>query len=242
MNNHALENEIREFALANGASVIGFSSLGDIWDDVARIWPVGDIATRNAVTVGIALNNKIVSQLLAPQEDTKERYGRECYVVVNEQLNELTAKLAIFLQEKGYPSQAIAASDRANNNPLLGTFSHKIAGRRAGLGWIGRHCMLITPQYGPAIRWGTVLTDAHFTNAELMENKCGDCRACVNICPVQAYTGKPFAEPDPLSERFDTAKCHAHLTEVKICGKCLAICMKKSEERREKREERRIDN
>ena len=224
MIDYVFQNKIREYALANGANIVGFSNLDNIWDDIAQVWPVGNIATRNAVTVGIALNNEIVDQLLAHQDDTIERYSRECYVVINEQLNALTGKLAIFLQENGYPSLAIPASDRVGTNGLLGTFSHKIAGRHAGLGWIGRHCMLITPQFGPRIRWGTVLTDAKFSNAEQIENKCGSCNACVNICPVNAYTGKPFVETEPVSERFNTAKCRDHLSKVKICGKCLAVC------------------
>ncbi len=218
-----LENEINDYAIANGATITGFSCLGDIWEDISRTWPVADITTRNAVTVGIALNSSIVDEILAPREDTYERYYRDCYTVVNDQLNELTAMIVVFLQDKGYKSRAILASDRVGTDGLLGTLSHKIAARRAGLGWIGRHCMIVTPQYGPAIRWGTIFTDAVFAPVKIMDNGCGNCRACVEICPVKAYTGKPFAENDPLSERYDTVKCRDYIANKK-CSKCLAIC------------------
>jgi epoxyqueuosine reductase QueG len=132
--------------------------------------------------------------------------------------------MAQFIAGMGYQSHAVPASDRYGTSGLLGTFSHKIAGRRAGLGWIGKNCMLITPQYGPRIRWGTVLTDAPITSGVIMDDKCGDCAACVEICPVMAYTGRQFAETDSLSERYNSAACRNHQSSVKICSKCLVIC------------------
>lgn len=224
MTNVVAENKITTFAIENGADVVGFSCLGDIWHEISTVWPVADITTRNAVTVGIALNNEIVDQLLSPHADTYDRYISDCYVAVNNKLNELTADMARYIAGMGYKSHAVPASDRHGTSGLLGTFSHKIAGRRAGMGWIGRNCMLITPQYGPRIRWGTVLTDAPFSSVEIMDNKCGDCRACVDICPVQAYTGREFIESEPLSARYDTAKCRDYQAESRICSKCLAVC------------------
>ena len=39
-------------------------------------------------------------------------------------------------------------------------FSNKLAAHLAGLGWIGKSCLLITPQVGPRVRWVSVLTEA----------------------------------------------------------------------------------
>ena len=93
-------------------------------------------------------------------------------------------------------------SERMTN--VSGGCSQKLAAHLSGLGWIGKSCLLVTPDHGPRVRWVTVLTDAPLrpTGAPL-EQRCGECTACVDICPVHALTGKPFS-PDELREaRFD---------------------------------------
>ena len=64
-----------------------------------------------------------------------------------------------------------------------------------------------------------------------MAQRCGDCRACVDICPAQAFTGEPFRESDPRSVRFDVHKCKAdramrekELGVHLLCGLCLYVC------------------
>ncbi|MCK9565162.1 MAG: hypothetical protein M0Q43_03825 [Methanothrix sp.] len=63
-------------------------------------------------------------------------------------------------------------------------FSHKLAAHMAGLGWIGKSCLLITPEAGPRVRWASVLTDAPMkATGYAMAERCGECRKCVDVCP-----------------------------------------------------------
>ena len=101
----------------------------------------------------------------------------------------------------------------------------------AGLGWIGKSCMLITPQFGPRVRWATVLTNAPLAaTGEAQPEKCAGCTRCIDICPVQAYTGRPFQLGEPRHLRFDVYKCKAYLSKredtygASVCSKCLIVC------------------
>jgi len=88
--------------------------------------------------------------------------------------------------------------------------------------------MLITPENGPRVRWSTVLTDAPLeATGEPLQVQCGDCRECVEICPVNAFTGEPFRENEPREVRYDARKCEEYLSgdeEWKVCGLCIYIC------------------
>ena len=72
----------------------------------------------------------------------------------------------------------------------------------AGLGWIGRQSLLVTPQFGSFVLLGELLlndeTDAYDTPFE--GSRCGSCRACIEHCPTGAI----------LDERMiDTGRCIA---------------------------------
>jgi epoxyqueuosine reductase QueG len=110
-------------------------------------------------------------------------------------------------------------------------FSHKLAAHMAGLGWIGKSCLLITPEAGPRVRWATVLTDAPLpATGSAMAERCGECQKCVEICPQAAFTGRPFREDEPREARYDARKCELYLKDLEektgygVCGMCLFVC------------------
>ncbi|MCA1917516.1 4Fe-4S double cluster binding domain-containing protein [Methanospirillum hungatei] len=122
-----------------------------------------------------------------------------------------------------------------DNDRICSLFSHKLAARKAGFGWIGKSCMLITPEHGPRVRWGSVLTEAPLPAvSDPMDERCGSCQACVDICPVKAYTGASFREGDPRKVRFAAELCDRYFHEMKerneelVCGLCLSIWTKTS--------------
>jgi epoxyqueuosine reductase QueG len=63
-----------------------------------------------------------------------------------------------------------------------------------------------------------------------MDEKCGTCTECVDICPVKAFTGEPFHVNEPREVRYDAGKCDRYFTAMKsephpaVCGMCLYIC------------------
>lgn len=120
---------------------------------------------------------------------------------------------------------------RIDDESLCASFSHKLGARLAGFGWIGKSCLLITPNHGSRVRWVSILTDAPLeTSHTIIDSKCGNCNACVDICPVQAFTGHEFKEEEPREIRYDARKCERYINslgegeKIKVCGMCLYVC------------------
>ena len=185
-----------------------------------------------AVSVGIGLLQAIVDQL--PQRADQGlawTYRHHAYSQVNPRLDQVTLQLARSLQRAGYRALNVPASQQVDNDKICGVFSHKMAAHLAGLGWIGKSCMLITPEMGPRVRWGTVLTDAPLdVTGGPVDERCGSCQECVDICPVGAYTGRAFRADEPREARFDAHKCQRYFVELEettglnVCGLCLYVC------------------
>lgn len=123
------------------------------------------------------------------------------------------------------------ASERFDDERICAVFSHKLAANLAGLGWIGKSYLLITPENGPRVRWTTILTNVPLTpTGKPMKNLCGDCRKCVDICPVKAFTGSNFKEDEDRDVRYDARKCELYLENLEkqgklpVCGLCIYNC------------------
>ena len=227
-----LDSKIRELADTYGADFFGVADLSPAYDAIlAQGGPVIAEYPR-AIAIGIALLKTIVDQLPRRTERAVAvNYRHHCYDMVNQRLDIIASRLSSMLQRDGYRALPVPASKRVNDEKVCGDFSHKLAAHLAGLGWIGKSCMLITPEMGPRARWATVLTDAPLgVTGEPMDEKCGACQECVEICPPHAFTGQPFREDEPREARYDTRKCEGYFSEMRettglsVCGLCLYIC------------------
>jgi epoxyqueuosine reductase len=81
------------------------------------------------------------------------------------------------------------------------------------------------------VRWISVLTDAPLTpTGTPMEPRCGKCTACVDACPVHAFTGRLFVPGEQREVRFDAAACDRYFKVMEkdsrpaVCGMCLFVC------------------
>jgi epoxyqueuosine reductase len=185
-----------------------------------------------AVTIGIILPHAVVDQLPNRSDrDVAMNYKHHAYDVINTRLDVATSRLSSVLQREGYRTLPIPAKEHMDNQRLCAPFSHKMGAHLAGLGWIGKSCLLVTPQAGPRVRWSTVLTEAPLEpTGEPMDERCGDCMECVDICPVGAFTGRNFDENEPREERYDAHACEKYFEELvqggnlPVCGLCLYVC------------------
>lgn len=64
--------------------------------------------------------------------------------------------------------------------------SQKHMAQAAGLGTIGRHSLLITPEFGSMVWLGAVLCEQELAPDDLKEPVCSNCNLCVEACPVNA--------------------------------------------------------
>ncbi len=228
-----LEDLILDAAMSWGADYFGIADLSTAHDTVLEQGGAEIAGYPCSISIGIALLHPIVNQL--PQRSERAAavsYRHHCYDVINSRLDQIASRLGGVLQRKGYRAFPVPASKRVDDDRICAIFSHKLSAHLAGLGWIGKNCLLITPDMGPRVRWATVLTDAPLeTTGGSMDEGCRDCRECVDICPVKAFTGEPFRAGEPRTARFDARKCDRYFSKMKekdaetaVCGLCLYAC------------------
>jgi epoxyqueuosine reductase QueG len=102
----------------------------------------------------------------------------------------------------------------------------------AGLGWIGKSTLLVSPDHGARIRLSVVVTDAVLAaDRPVVRSRCGDCRMCVDACPVGAIRNRNWSQEIDRSSLIDIECCNEHLRETietlgrkQVCGLCLKAC------------------
>lgn len=100
--------------------------------------------------------------------------------------------------------------------------SQKHAAQAAGLGTIGRHSLLITPEFGSMVWLGAVLTEAELEPDAILGKVCNNCNLCVNTCPVNAL------ERQEINQQICWDYAFGDNQETKnweiSCHKCRDIC------------------
>ena len=232
-----LDERLDEFAREQGADFFGVADITPAEEFIKN--QGGDLVSGypRAVSLGIILLNAIVDQL--PQRFERSvavNYRHHAYDIINLRLDLISSRISSLIQNEGYNALPIPASERYDDNELCAVFSHKLAANMAGLGWIGKNCLLITPEFGPRVRWSTILTDAPLKpTGEPLENGCGECTECVDTCPVSAFTGENFRSYENREVRYDARKCEKYFKvmedagKIPVCGLCIYNCPKGKE-------------
>jgi epoxyqueuosine reductase len=137
-------------------------------------------------------------------------------------------QLITFLRKKGYDAIEVPRESADEKNKIA-RMSFKLAAYEAGMGVFGRPSIIITPEYGPRVNLGVVLTNAELEPSGRMKgfNPCEDCNVCVTVCPVNAI--KDDMQP-PTG--FDRTECIRFIDwlkgktndHVKLCGRCFNKC------------------
>ncbi|UCH50430.1 MAG: epoxyqueuosine reductase [Chloroflexota bacterium] len=186
-----------------------------------------------AVSIGVPLSDAVINSL-ANQSDrfALQNYRYHAFDMVDPLLNIIILRLSNILMENGFLALSVPPGKTMDTDKHYGLFSHKMAANLAGLGWIGKSCLLITPDRGPRVRWGTILTNAPLaTDKPIQEEHCGNCLLCVEGCPAHAFTGQTFKTYEGREVRMDVAKCYHYVQVermntigVNVCGLCVYVC------------------
>ena len=122
-------------------------------------------------------------------------------------LDNVACRIVAMLEGEGYRTLAVPASQLVDWDLLTGAVSHIRLARLAGLGYVGRHNLLVTPRFGAAVRLVSVFTDAPLTPDAPVTGECGACRACIKVCPAGAI-GETAAD-------WDRVRCVEKIKEFK---------------------------
>jgi epoxyqueuosine reductase QueG len=151
---------------------------------------------------------------------------------INRRLNETVRMGAELLRDAGHRAMDIIPTGIVIPGTLVAPYQNKTTATRAGLAWIGKCALAITPEYGSAIRLGTILTDAPLPlNEQINESRCGACRACVEACPGGAPTGVNWKLGMSLKDYFDQQACIRGMVSIMNKedgvlggGRCIVAC------------------
>lgn len=195
----------REFVIEQGGNVLG--------------------QFPRAVSIGMRLSDGIVDHHSPDEKHENSLYWHHVYRVVTPALDQLAQTVQRELQGDGFMTFPVPGSMPYNRETLKSVFSHKLAAHLAGLGWIGKNCLFVTPDFGPRVRLVSVLTDAPLPSGTPSNRRCGRCKSCIDACPIQAFKGVEFQAEDPVSVRFDTRACEEY-RRTHPCGLCVSACPK----------------
>lgn len=217
-----LNNYITDFLKEKyGANLVGFA-------DVEGLAPQG---YKYAVVAAVALTPDILDGIpVGPLPDYLAQYKS-----YNLRLDEMAVALDEHLNTMGYRTMALCRENCPWDRVKMSTeFPYKTSATRAGLGWVGKCALLVTPEYGSAVRLTVVLTDAPVTpNQPITESRCGNCTKCVEACPAGAVQGNNWYPGIERPLLVDIPRCDQvarDLAEVTLgyrttmCGRCFAAC------------------
>lgn len=147
--------------------------------------------------------------------------GRDYHKLMRQRLQRLAEQIEQTLGPFGYRAFV-------DSGPVL----EKALARNAGLGWIGKNTLLLNRHAGSYFFLGELFTDLPLPEDQPIDDLCGSCRACIDVCPTGAITGP---------QQLDARRCISYLTiehegsipedlrpaignRVFGCDDCQAVC------------------
>lgn len=168
-----------------------------------------------------------IQVLKNPSKAYVSRYalGRDYHKLVRKRL----AQLADKIRAAAEPLMPVNQRPFVDSAPVL----ERPLAVKAGLGWAGKHTLVINREAGSWFFLGEILTNVPLpTNNTVAEDLCGECSACLKVCPTDAF---------PRPYQLDARRCISYLTiehkgsipeefrsaignRVFGCDDCQAIC------------------
>lgn len=222
MNAYQLKEEIISYSKEIGIDKIGFAS-ASMFDELknrllaqqelgyASGFEEPDIEKRVDPTLVVPKARSIISIALAypsklkdaPKSTKEDRrgifcrasWGQDYHTVLRDRLQ----KLETFIKEK---VPAVILQSMVDTGEL----SDRAVAERAGIGWSGKNCAIITPEFGSYVYLGEMITDIPFPPDKPIEDGCGTCNKCVDACPTGALV---------TGGQLNSQRCIAFLTQTK---------------------------
>ena len=229
--------ELASLAEELGADLFGVADLRPVREFIVNQGGERLGSFTHGIAMGMGLLNTIVDHIAPEFPSDHSLYGWHLYKVVSPAVDSMAWHLARRIQERGYLALPIPTSQYRAPGERIAIFSHKLAAHLAGLGWIGKNCLLITPEFGPRVRLASILTNCPLEAGQRIDDRCGDCQECVDACPAHALTGAEFCDEEGCEARLRAEVCGAYrdgkrgglggsLRSGHVCGLCLAVCPK----------------
>jgi len=155
---------------------------------------------KTIISIALAYPSKMKNP---PQSKKGDRRGIFCRASWGEDYHHILRRKLTLLEEflvNKFPGSI------SKSMVDTGELSDRAVAERAGIGWSGKNCAIITPEFGSYVYLGELITTIDLDADQPMFDQCGSCNKCVDACPTDALI---------QGGQLDSNKCIAFLTQTK---------------------------
>lgn len=155
---------------------------------------------RSIISIALAYPTKMKERVQSKQGERRgifcrASWGEDYHIILRKRLKQLET----FILER-YPE--VHCKSMVDTGELV----DRAVAERAGIGWSGKNCSIITPEFGSYVYLGEMITSIPFEPDEPIEDRCGDCTKCIDACPTGALV---------QGGQINANRCIAYLTQTK---------------------------
>jgi epoxyqueuosine reductase len=156
--------------------------------------------SRSIISIALAYPTKMKNRVTSKAGERRgifcrASWGMDYHHIVRDRLQKLEA----FISSR-------AADARYKSMVDTGELVDRAVAQRAGIGWSGKNCSIITPEFGSFVYLGEIITNIPFEPDTPIEDQCGDCTKCIEACPTGALI---------QGGQINAQRCIAFLTQTK---------------------------
>ena len=135
---------------------------------------------QSIISIAVAYPSKMTNRVVSKNGErrgifSRASWGMDYHIVLRERLKKLEA----YIKEKVPGALCKSMVD-------TGELADRAVAERAGIGWSGKNCAIITPEFGSYVYLGEMITNLPFEPDIPMEDQCGTCNKCIEACPTGA--------------------------------------------------------
>jgi len=217
MGKNNIQENIRKLAKYQGIDVLGFADASKFKDYLLKNSKRQDPKLSLSDAKTIIVVGVYIGGLVLPSW-SKSNFGRTSRLFLSGFFNDVIKQIepiSTLLKNEGYT--ALICDDSKSGVSIIPL---KLAAIRAGIGWQGKHSLLISRQYGTFLALGGIITNANLDHNNKEEiNRCKNCEKCQDACPLKALGNDYILNKD---------RCLSYITisENRIidCEICQQVC------------------
>ncbi|MGY5873526.1 MAG: reductive dehalogenase domain-containing protein [Candidatus Thorarchaeota archaeon] len=203
-------DDLKEFARSQGVDPLEFVKLPRdlIFQHMGVIYD-------NAIILAMEMSQEKID--MAPSQETMDMvFG------TYDSLGIAANKIAEFLRNQGYAAQG--------DHPLGGLVLFPPLAQKAGIGWVSKAGVLITPQYGPRVRLAAVYTSiedlpfAEKNEHSWIADYCASCGLCIRACPPRAILTESVKQDTGQVTNIKQQECFEFFLQNYGCSICIKVC------------------
>ena len=203
----AVTQEIKELALSMGLSCVGVAA----YDERLLFTDTQTRKDKTVIVMGLAMEYETMSDIGAKSQNEVHR--------VYHKMDESAVCIAQHIAAYGYTAKA---------QTNAGDFPLPALAEMAGLGELGKHGSLISPEYGSSMRLVAVSTEMPLIvdgpKDFGIDKTCESCNVCQRFCPGDAIKPDKKVVNGVMRWHVDTPACDPWFVKMYGCKICLAVC------------------